>query len=116
MDIGARLREERERLGMTQETFGQTGGVLKRALIRYEKGERVPDAKFLAAIAVAGVDVLYVLTGQRTGATAGVTSAPPLSPRQAALLDNYENTDEAGKKIIEATAFAAAEPKVAHGR
>ena len=70
MDIGTRLREERERLGMTQEGFGQAGGVLKRALIRYEKGERMPDATFLAAIAAAGADVLYILTGQRSGVAA----------------------------------------------
>ena len=70
MDIGMRLREERDRIGMTQEAFGQAGGVLKRALIRYEKGERMPDAEFLAAIAAAGADVLYVLTGQRMGSAA----------------------------------------------
>ncbi len=32
-----------------------------------------------------------------------------LTKRQSALLDNYENTDEAGKKIIEATAAEVAQ-------
>ena len=31
MGIGARLREERERLGLNQEGFGQLGGVRKQA-------------------------------------------------------------------------------------
>jgi hypothetical protein len=34
-----------------------------------------------------------------------------LTPREAALLDNYQHTDDYGKGIIEATAFAAAESK-----
>lgn len=120
MDIGARLREERERLGMTQEGFGQAGGVLKRALIRYEKGERMPDAAFLAAIAAAGADVLYILTGQRSGvaAAAPVVAEPPatqLSRRALAVAQNYEATSEEGKKIIEAAAFAAAKPAAKRG-
>ncbi len=113
MDIGTRLREERERLEMTQEEFGQAGGVLKRALIRYEKGERMPDAAFLAAIAAAGADVLYILTGQRMGVAAAPVVAPvgPAPSRRAlAVADHFDNTSEAGKKIIEAAAFAAAQP------
>ena len=119
MDIGTRLREERERLGMTQEGFGQAGGVLKRALIRYEKGERMPDATFLAAIAAAGADVLYILTGQRSGAAAAApVAAEPaaqLSRRALAVAQNYEATSEEGKKIIEAAAFAAAKPAAKRG-
>ena len=119
MDIGTRLREERERLGMTQEGFGQAGGVLKRALIRYEKGERMPDATFLAAIAAAGADVLYILTGQRSGvaAAAPVVAEPAaqLSRRALAVAQNYEATSEEGKKIIEAAAFAAAKPAAKRG-
>ena len=119
MDIGTRLREERERLGMTQEGFGQAGGVLKRALIRYEKGERMPDATFLAAIAAAGADVLYILTGQRSGvASAAPVAAEPaaqLSRRALAVAQNYEATSEEGKKIIEAAAFAAAKPAAKRG-
>lgn len=119
MDIGIRLREERERLGMTQEGLGQAGGVLKRALIRYEKGERMPDAAFLAAIAAAGADVLYILTGQRSGGAAVVPVAAPVGPtpsrRALAVADYFDNTSEEGKKIIEAAAFAAAKPAAKRG-
>jgi hypothetical protein len=38
-----------------------------------------------------------------------VTTESSLTKRQSALLDNYENTDEAGKKIIEATAAEVAQ-------
>ena len=103
--IGSRLREERERLALSQEAFGAIPGITKQAQIKYEKDERHPNALYFNAIATAGADVLYILTGQRQAQT-GVT----LSPRQAALLDNYEHTSEEGKKIIEGAAFAAAQP------
>lgn len=66
-----RLKEERERLGFTQEAFGAIGGVKKLAQLKYEKGERSPDANYLAAISKVGADVLYLLAGARTEATIG---------------------------------------------
>ena len=91
----------------------------KRALIHYEKSERSPDANFLAAIAAAGADVLYILTGQRSGvAAAAPVAAEPaaqLSRRALAVAQNYEATSEEGKKIIEAAAFAAAKPAAKRG-
>jgi transcriptional regulator with XRE-family HTH domain len=65
--IGERLREERERLDFNQVAFGAIGGVAKRAQIHYEQNERSPDAKYLAAVAKVGVDVRYVITGERKG-------------------------------------------------
>lgn len=86
--IAERLREERKRLGLTQERFGAEGGVGKLAQLNYEKGERSPDAAYLSAIALAGVDVSYVLTGERGGA---------LAPDEAALLAAYRALDTRGK-------------------
>ncbi|WP_268796497.1 helix-turn-helix domain-containing protein [Pseudomonas huanghezhanensis] len=64
--IGVRLKEERERLGLSQKAFGEIGGVEANAQGKYENGHRAPKADYLAAVAGAGVDVLYVLTGNRT--------------------------------------------------
>ena len=50
---------------MNQPDFGAIGGVKKVAQINYEKGERHPDSTYLAALAAAGVDVRFVLTGKR---------------------------------------------------
>ena len=66
--IGPRLREERERLGMTQRVFGDIGGVEPNAQGKYESGERTPRVDYLAALAARGVDALYVLSGIRTPA------------------------------------------------
>ena len=63
--IGNRLRQERERLGMSQTAFAALAGQSKRAQIRYESGERSPDAEYLARLARHGVRVLWVITGKR---------------------------------------------------
>ena len=83
--FGERLKEERERLRLNQTAFGEIGGVKKQAQLNYEKGERNPDAEYLALIAMAGVDVAYVLTGARAQNAA-------TTPMEVALLDNYRNS------------------------
>lgn len=67
-NCGERLREERERLGFNQTAFGAIGGVQKQAQLKYEKGERFPDAAYLAAAATVGADVQYIITGLRAAA------------------------------------------------
>lgn len=65
MEIGARLKSERLRLGLTQAKLGAVGGVTANAQGLYERGSRIPRADYLSAIAEVGVDVLYVITGKR---------------------------------------------------
>lgn len=64
-EITDRLKKERIRLGLTQAELGVAGGVKVNAQNVYERGIRTPNAVYLAAVAKIGVDVLYVLTGQR---------------------------------------------------
>lgn len=100
--IGIRLKEERERLGATQPVFAEVAGAKKRTLIDWEKGVSSPTAVQLSALAGIGVDVMYVLTGQR------VNSQPnALSPRETALLDNYRHCDADGQSAVEQVAFVA---------
>jgi hypothetical protein len=70
---------------------------------RYEAGAE-PGANALSALAAAGADVLYILTGERSG------SASALKPDEAALLDNYRNSPESGREAVRKTAFAFAQP------
>lgn len=75
-----------------------------------ESGKTMPGGDFLLRIHQEfGVDVTWLLTGVSMSSDGGPVS-PVLTPRQVALLDNYQHTDEQGKKIIEAAAFAAAKP------
>lgn len=67
MTISRRLQEERKRLKMSQTELAQRAGTTKKSQIEYEK-ERLPAfAFYLEAVAAAGVDVRYVLTGQHSG-------------------------------------------------
>jgi transcriptional regulator with XRE-family HTH domain len=110
LSIGERLREERERLDLSQSQMAELAknlgakGATRQSQALYEKGEQSPSAAYIAAITTSGADVLYILTGQR-----GAPPAPVLSPRQLALLDNYDHAPEDGKKIIEGTASLAAQ-------
>lgn len=61
-----RLREERNRLGLTQEQLGEAGGVKKQAQGLYESGRTNPDVGYLDRVAEVGVDVVYLLTGKRS--------------------------------------------------
>lgn len=66
MNTGERLREERMRLSLSQEAMGEAAGVRKQAQLKYEKGDRSPDAAYLERVAAIGVDVRYVITGERS--------------------------------------------------
>lgn len=63
MGINLRLRDERERLGLSQQQLGEACGVRKQAQHMYESGARKPDSDYLYAASLAGINVLYVLTG-----------------------------------------------------
>jgi len=90
------LREERQRLDLNQTQLGETGGVTKKTQMLYEAGDRYPDAAYLAAIAAAGADVRYIVTGERDGPAPEVLSsderellvlfrAAPLAVKAAAI-------------------------------
>ena len=101
-----RLREERERLGLSQDEFAELGGVQRRSQGNYERGDRVPDAVYLAAIAAKGVDVLYVVTGLRT------PSAAPqaLDEDTQAMVDIYRRLPVDDRAAVRRIANSAAKP------
>ena len=66
MSFGTRLAEERKRLGLKQAEFADLVGtdVPKQSL--YENDRRELRADYLARLAEAEVDIVYVLTGRRS--------------------------------------------------
>jgi len=82
MSFGERLAAERKRLGLRQAEFAALVGtdVPKQSL--YETGRRDLRADYLARLAEAKVDVIYVLTGQRA-------EGEWLDAGASALLDAY---------------------------
>jgi len=65
MGLPERLKEVREGKRLNQEAFGALGGVSLKTQNRYESGGRKPTFEYLEALAAAGVDVIYLLTGRR---------------------------------------------------
>jgi transcriptional regulator with XRE-family HTH domain len=111
-DFGDRLREERKRLGLNQIDFADLGGVKKNAQLNYENGERKPDSDYLFALLKAGVDVIYVLTGER--------STTSLGNDESQLLTGYRSLDQRGKAGVLAmingmNSVPASQSNVFHG-
>lgn len=80
MGFGARLAEERKRLGLKQAEFASLVGtdVPKQSL--YENDRRELRADYLSRLAAAKVDVVYVLTAKRSeGAWLGDEASQLLS-------------------------------------
>ena len=89
-----RLKAERERLGISQTSFGEQCGVKKQAQINYEKGERQPDSNYLQNAQNIGVDVGYLFTGVRT-------EAPKLTNEEALILEKYrQSSPEIRNKLL----------------
>lgn len=105
---GARLREERERLGLTQQALGEAAGVTNITQSNYEAGRRSPAADYLAAAAAAGVDVLYVVTGVRTP----VASPQALDEDTQAMVDIYRRLPIDDRAAVRRIANSAAKPAV----
>lgn len=108
--IGVRLREERERLGLSQRAFGEIGGVEANAQGKYESGSRAPKADYLAAVARKGVDVLYVLTGQRTP-----VSLDRLSQVEEWVLGSYRSLEKEDQDAIRRLTTTLAEFSAPYG-
>jgi len=104
LNFGDRLREERTRLGLNQGELATVAEVSKTTQFNYEKGERSPDAPYLAKVAAAGVDVLYVLTGCRA-----MPSEAGLSADESEVLNHYRSMPESDRVAIRRMTTALAE-------
>lgn len=61
-----RLREERKRIGFTQIAAAERSGVTRETWNRYESGAISPGTDAWEALAAAGADVQYILTGRKS--------------------------------------------------
>ncbi len=62
---GERIKEERLRLKHTQAEFAALGFVSRPSQVHYEAEQRVPDLRYLAAIAELA-DVTFIVNGKRS--------------------------------------------------
>lgn len=121
--FGDRLREVREHLKISQQEMANRCGISLRSQRNYEKGERSPDSEYMAALSGQGIDVTYLLTGNKTLASAigadirkakkniqqferdllGIeVPESAYTSRKIELTKNFDLLDESGKVAIEA--------------
>lgn len=65
----ARLREERQRLGLSQVDFGKLGSVSKNTQLSYESGASPIPLDYLGRVEMHGVDIAFIVTGVRKSGT-----------------------------------------------
>lgn len=95
--IFERLKEERKRLGHSQESFAALAGITRRPYAEWESGNTSPTAVQLAAMAGAGLDVMYVVTGMRANAEIS-------DPSEQVLIASYRACDAQARRQILASA------------
>lgn len=95
------MKEERTRLGLTQALFGAHGGVVKFTQFNYEKDVASPSVDYLYKLEKLGVDIGYLLTGQRT-APASI-KRDELDQRTADLVRRWALLGEPAKHLVETT-------------
>ena len=64
-EIGARLREERERLGFTDLQIAQLIGIPLEKYLLYESGDAEPGIFCLPRLIACGFDEHFIVTGER---------------------------------------------------
>ena len=111
--VGARLRAERQRLGLSQSDFAQLATVSRRTQASYEAGDGAPGADYLSALALAGVDVLYVVTGHEPGSGNGRLAGSELPNRllnaeEDQLLSSFRRMQPSDRNALQHIAGALA--------
>ncbi|MXN77196.1 transcriptional regulator [Burkholderia sp. 4701] len=90
------------RIGLSQDEFATVGGVARRSQSAYESDERAPDAGYLLAVREIGVDIGYVLTGERAAAGGAAAEQGARDADEADVLAMYRQLNEAGKASLHA--------------
>ncbi|MCD5993555.1 helix-turn-helix transcriptional regulator [Pseudomonas sp. CDFA 602] len=100
-DFGARLREERCAMGLSQQKFAEIGGVEANAQAKYEHGKRTPRSTYLVALGEKGVDIFYLLSGTRL--PVGLDS---LSPGEREIVQRFRLLNEVDQHTISQLALS----------
>ncbi|MEA9577285.1 helix-turn-helix domain-containing protein [Xanthomonas campestris] len=90
MSVGKRLKEERKRLGLTQEEMAVQLGLTRYAQLNFEKDVNLPGGAYLLAALDRGVDVMYVLSGHRA----------QLDPADKLLLSAFKCASTAARNAV----------------
>lgn len=107
--IGARIREYRQSKGVKVADFAKQIGISQGSLSDIENGKTKPAAETIAAIVRnTDIDATWLLTGEGKPPE----TARQLSPRTAALVDNFEALGEEDKRAFERLVSTVAESEM----
>lgn len=95
-EIGLRLKEERERLGVKAADFGRYGDWPVRTINGWEAGRTTPKAEFFADVEPLGLDVQYIITGRRAPASISGAVPAPATPDDAIDIPLFSATGSQG--------------------
>lgn len=103
-----RLKEERERLNLSQADVYARLLVSRGTYIKYESGETSPTARHLAVLDLLDFDIYYIVTGER---------AVAVSPEEQRLLSGFRAMDTTARAgvLALAAAFDPGAPQAAEG-
>lgn len=110
MGIAERLKDERQRLKLSQPEFGALGGAGKTTVIAWERGDATPNAAFLASAAAVGIDVQYIITGERRGDGIGESAVyqAVLDAVDLLSLEKKVDAQQLAKAVVKLTSRAPA--------
>lgn len=91
-ELGARLREERQKTGFSQTDFADLANASLQSQTRYETGQTLPKLDYLFALAKHGVDVTFIMTGKR--------SNDAMSPNEQILLGYFNKLTPQNQQIV----------------
>ncbi|WP_290608893.1 helix-turn-helix domain-containing protein [Arsenophonus sp. ENCA] len=112
--VGERLKAERQRLGLSQEVFAERCGVKKLTQYNYEKGERYPDVTYLVAAKSIGLDLLFLVTGERTDEASALDVVR--DQEEAEVLTAFRHIPGETREVAKRTLTAMTEKKTARSR
>lgn len=97
-----RLREERERLGFSQQDAESIFGISRVTWGKYERGDTAPGADVLTELAKMGANVMYIITGERTPMRVAERDVKPYTPaeRVSEEIRTLKLTDEDAEMVM----------------
>jgi len=113
--FSVRLKNERNRLGLTQAEIAKKCGVSREMWGKYERGVALAGSEVLFSLAAIGVDMDYILLGTRKEVFEEITTEAlkdmpkaDFSGKTGLLVQYFLNSNDAGRATILAVAKSMA--------
>jgi transcriptional regulator with XRE-family HTH domain len=113
MGINQRIKEERRRLGWTVLEMAEHAGVSKSTIVNWQNGTSNPQIEALSLLGERGIDLFFVLTGQRSAVIPGASEDQ--RSQITSLIDSYLCLDDVDQEFLLNTATGLVAKAVKRG-